>query len=367
MPLNIGTAVARPRERTTGWFDAVDLPTGGTDRFPVIIAQGDPNGPVLWLTTGIHGDEHTGVVVIHRLLETLVLGELTGTLVAVTNLNPAGLRTRKRTAYYLDGDPNRHFPNPSSGSRPAVAQLESAYARLYDVVARTKPAGLIDLHNAFIGSIAFIFRDPVFYHRRRGFGRGRTRGEAFARQERVGEMVSAFGFTVINEFAADSYVEKELHRSVSGSMLNGLGIPACTVELGSWMHVDPGVADAAAAGIRNVMRWAGMLPGDPEPIEGIPVLRPGYQVRRHMGPAAPAAGIVDMLVRPGQTVRKGERIAVMRDLFGSPLGPHDGGASYANYDGFVIGWRHGVARYRGESLMALAIPDDSEMVVPYPE
>ena len=78
-------------------------------------------------------------------------------------------------------------------------------------------------------------------------------------------MISALGFTVVNEFVADSYLDKNLHRSVSGSVLNGLGIPAATIELGSWLHIDDGVVAACNAGIRNVLRWAGLLDGEREP------------------------------------------------------------------------------------------------------
>jgi predicted deacylase len=73
-------------------------------------------------------------------------------------------------------------------------------------------------------------------------------------------------------------------------VLNGAQIPAATIELGSWMHIDPYVVRACTCGLRNVMRWLGMLPGDPDPIEGIRVLKPAYPVRRHIFPYAPMTG-----------------------------------------------------------------------------
>ena len=57
-PIQIGTARSRPGQLAYGVFDAVKLPTGEMDAFPVIIAQGTQPGPVLWLTANIHGSEY---------------------------------------------------------------------------------------------------------------------------------------------------------------------------------------------------------------------------------------------------------------------------------------------------------------------
>lgn len=368
----IGTAQAKRGEIVTGWFEAVELPTGDCDRFPIIIAQGRADGPTFWVTASIHGGEHSGLIAAQRLATPQLVARLRGTLIVVPTLNPAGLRTRERSPYYLNGDPNRLFPEPRrAAERPAEKKedegppsaLETAYRRFYEAIAATEPIALLDLHTAQIGSLPMVLRDPIFYTR--GRGGLRTRAEAQALHERLGSLLDAFGFTVINEFVADSYVNKALHRSVSGAVLNGLGVPAATVELGSWMHVDTGVVEACLAGLRNALRWAGMLDDTPEPIEGIPVVKPPYAVRRHQHPHAPHSGIALPLVRPGEAVQKGQPLAQMVDIFGRPLGEDDGLLRSA-YEGFVIGWQHGVVRYKGEAIMALAIEDTSDLVVPYP-
>jgi hypothetical protein len=369
--LRIGTAVAKPGEIVAGWLDAVDLPTGGADRFPVIVAQGkDTAGPVFWVTATIHGGEHTGLIVAQRLVTEELVDGLRGTLVVVPTLNPAGLRTKERSPYYHTGDPNRLFPDP--GNQHAAGEdaqavppaLEEAYRRVYASIADSGASYLLDLHTAQIGSLPMVFRDPVFYHR--GRGKGLSRAAAQALQKRVGEMLGAIGFTVIHEFAAASYIDRSLHRSVSGSVLNGLGIPAATVELGSWLHIDQGVVEACLAGLRNALRWAGMLGGEMEPITGIPVIRPGYPVRRHVHPHVPAACIVHHLVRPGEPVQKGQPLARLTDIHGRPLNRHGDSLLRSGFDGFVLGWQHGAVRFKGEPVMVLAIPDDSEMVVPFP-
>jgi hypothetical protein len=298
-----------------------------------------------------------------------LVNELRGTLIAIPALNPAGLRTRQRNPYYVDGDPNRLFPKPGAAAvipkhtdKPHP-ELEIAYQRLFDTILATQPAALLDLHNATIGSIPFTLRDPVFYYPKRGMRPDRA--QATGLQAQVGELVDAIGFTRINEYATDSYVVQNLDRSLSGSVLNRGEIPAVTMELGSWMFIDPGVVTACLAGLRNALRWAGMLAGELETIEGIPLINPGYPVRRSDGVYAQHTGIAHHLVRPGEMFSPGQPLARMTDIFGSPLGEDDG-LIRAEEDGFVYGWSHGVVRYRGETIMSLAIHDESEMVVPYP-
>lgn len=366
--VTIGPVTGQPGTIVTGWLDGVGLPTGGQDRFPVIVAQGHDDGPVFWVTAGIHGGEHTGLIAAQRLVTPDLAHNLKGSLVVLPVLNPAGLRTKERTAYYHNSDPNRLFPEPhpqgSVEDDPAgMLTLERAYQALYGIIEASGADYLLDLHNAQIGSLPMAFRDPVFYHRRPGLGMLRSQAQAL--QDRVGEMLDAFGFTIVNEFASDSYVDRQLDRSVSGAVLNGLGIPAATIELGSWLHVDVHIVEACLVGLRNALRWAGLLAGDPEPLEGIPIIHPDGPVRRHLGPRAPQAGIVHHLVRPGEPIEVGQPLARMTDIFGEPLGP-DGGLLRSEHDGYVLAWQHGVVRYEGETIMVLAIPDDGPLVVPYP-
>lgn len=367
--LTVGSAVAKPGSIQTGWFDGVLLPTGSHDRIPVMIAQGQQDGPVMWITTGIHGDEHAGMITLHKLMTQDLLNDLKGTVVAVPALSPAGVQIKKRVPFTSTSDPNRQFPDikPATGEDSVstiTPALEDAFNRLYEVIVATSPCCLIDLHNAWIGSIPFVFRDPIFYWK--GSSKGRSRREAQNLQTQVDDLIAAFGFTIINEFAADSYISKGLHRSVSGAVLNKGGIPSITVELGSWMHVDKNVPEACGAGLRNVMRLYGLLGGDREPIEGIPVIDAGFPVRRHMAPHAPASGVVHMLKRAGEPFSEGDPLVRLVDIFGLPVGPDDG-LLRSEWDGFVLGWQHGVIRYQGETVMGLAIRDDSDLIVPYTE
>lgn len=358
--IHVGTAQSRPGHITYGLFDAVPLPTGGNDQFPVIIAQGlDAKGPVLWLTANIHGGEYNGLATIHELIGPELVDRLTGTIVAIPTLSPSGLRIGERSPYYLRGrDPNRMFPgapglNDSEPSAPTA--LEAAYARLFERIDATADF-LIDLHDYGIDAIPFVFRDPVFYRE------PRDRPVAERLQHKVGEMLAALGLTVVNEYVSDEYVKMNLHRSVSGATLNTGRIPAVTIEIGGQRTVNRAHVHAVAAGIRNVLRWAGMLPGDPEPIREVPVIDLGYPVHRTTHPRVPQACLVHYLLRPGERFHEGDALARLVDVFGRPVGSGDG-LLRADQDGFVLGLFPGMAFYPNDSIMGLAVRDTHERVI----
>ena len=361
--LTVGTATAQPGTIQYGRWEALGHPTGHAEFLPVLIARGREDGPCLWLTAGIHGPEQAGPAVLYRLLTQALVDRMRGTLVAIPALNPAGLRTAQRKPYHVDKDPNRLWPDgkpkkPPDPDKDPPSSLELAYARLYDEIVASADY-LVDYHNAWTGSIPFSFRDRVLYRE----GEGHKAG-AEALSERQGEMLRAFGHTIIREFPAEKYIDEDLHRSTSAAVLLLDQIPAFTVELGGGQMPDPAIVAAAVAGTRNVMRWAGMLDGDPEPIQGVPVVDPGFPVRRCMTPRVAEACVVLHLVQAGDPVQEGDPVAEVRDVWGRPLGE---GLLRAEYDGFVMGRSHGIYFYPGEAVLGMAIRDEAPLVAPYPD
>src|SRR5262245_7797224 len=113
MPKDIalGTARAVPGKLSYGRWHAFDHPTGTPEELPIIIAQGESNGPTFWITANIHGPELTGIAVIHDLVSEGLAKKLSGTLVCIPTLSPAGFRIRNRQPYFDPQDPNRLFPD----------------------------------------------------------------------------------------------------------------------------------------------------------------------------------------------------------------------------------------------------------------
>ena len=243
--------------------------------------------------------------------------------------------------------------------RDPPSSLEKAYARLYEEIVASADY-FIDFHNAWIGSLSFALRDRILYQEDDAADRQRAHELA----ERLDQMVNAYGHSVVNEYPADTYIRENLHRTASGSVLQKSRIPAFTAELGTGLVPDPVILRAACAGTRNVMRWAGMLDDEPEAIEDIRVIRPGYPVCRMRTPRVQEACIVHHLVDAGMRVGKGDVVAEMRDVWGRPVG---NGVIRSSHEGIVLGRTHGVYFYPGQPILTMAVRDSGSLTAPYPE
>ena len=313
--LTIGTATARPGTIQYGRWEALSHPTGHTEFLPVIIAQGNEEGPCIWLTAGIHGPEQAGPAVIYRLITRELVNQLRGTIVAIPALNPAGLRTMERRPYHVDDDPNRLWPDGKATGRPDPEQqypssLETAYKRLFESIASYADY-LIDYHNSGTGSISFAIRDRILYRDDTDADSNRAAAEKLA--AKLDGMLRAYGHTTVNEFAVDKYIDMKLHRSTSAAALLLAKIPAFTVELGTGHMPDWSIVAAAGAGTHNVLRWAGMLPDGPEETEGIVVVDPGFRVRRFRAPRVKEACVALHLLEGGDLLHIGDPVAELRD------------------------------------------------------
>jgi predicted deacylase len=352
--MELGTASAAPGELARGYFDVTDLPTGTAERLPVIIANGEDDGPTLWITGGIHGDEATGVAVSQDAMRESLPEEIAGTVVCVPVLNPAGLRRNVRTSYYGDDDPNRKFPDPESeSSRPPEVQ-ERIDKRLYDEIVDSADA-LIDNHTAGVNSYPFVIRDRVLY------GERRTEAEAEELAAELEALVEATGLPLLTEYPAEEYVGQSLQRSTAGAVCNAAGIPAFTTEFGTHSVVTEDIREAGVAAMYGVMDEMGMLTEWPDD-----VAEPGafdapvdFPTRRFNGPRTETAGLVRHRVEAGDAVAEGEVVADIVTPTGEQVDTVE-----APDDGYVIGRNEGLAVYEGDSVLRMAARDDGDLLAP---
>jgi predicted deacylase len=350
---------------TFGRLEILRHVDGGAEELPVVIACGKRDGPCLWVTANIHGDEYVGLLAVQRAVTRDLagrLGELRGTVVALPTLNPAGLRVGRRQAYYdPNTDPNRTFPDASAGEidddepPSPYAQASAVYFELL----RQTATYLIDLHAMDIQATPFTIRDHVLYRDEE------RRAEAERLAGRLDSLARAFGLPVVNEYGAKKYLKRRLHRSTAGAALHVAGILAITPELGMGGDVDPLALSAGIAGVYNALVWAEMLPDDPVTIDWIPQPDLGYPVTRLPHPLVPEPGIVNALVRPGEIVRSGQPVAELTDIWGRPLG--EDGLIRTEHEGWVLSLRSGAQGHRHRPVMDLAILDDEPLVQRWPE
>ena len=105
-------AGARPRNLE---LPITRLVTGADVSLPVRVVHGREDGPTVWVSAAIHGDEVVGVEVIRQVLAGLDPKQVRGTLVAVPIVNVLGFMNGDR--YLPDRrDLNRSFPGSARGS-----------------------------------------------------------------------------------------------------------------------------------------------------------------------------------------------------------------------------------------------------------
>jgi uncharacterized protein len=141
---------------------------------PIRVIRGKKDGPIIFISAAIHGDELNGIEIIRRFRKLNILKRLKGTIVLIPIVNIYGVMTLSR--YMPDRrDLNRSFPGTKKGS------LASRVAKVFFDEIVSKCDFGIDLHtaaihksnlpqirtnldNEFTYNLAKIFEAPVVLH-----------------------------------------------------------------------------------------------------------------------------------------------------------------------------------------------------------
>ena len=115
-----------PGRKHTMEIPVARLPTGTWLSMPVTVFHGKTDGPQVWISAAIHGDELNGVEIVNSIMRGLDVKSLRGTVVAVPVVNVFGFVNQSR--YLPDGrDLNRSFPGSKRGS--LAARLADLFMR----------------------------------------------------------------------------------------------------------------------------------------------------------------------------------------------------------------------------------------------
>ena len=113
--LKIGDLEVAPGAEAMGDLPLARLVTGNTISMPLRVIHGRDEGPTVWLSAAVHGDEIAGVEIIRRVLDQVNALTLAGTIIAVPIVNVHGFLNGDR--YFPDRrDLNRSFPGSPTGS-----------------------------------------------------------------------------------------------------------------------------------------------------------------------------------------------------------------------------------------------------------
>jgi predicted deacylase len=307
----IGGDTVAPGTRITHDLPLPGLYTRDPVLMPVHVVHGTRDGPTLFVSAAVHGDEINGVEIIRRLLRTPQIRRLRGTLLAVPIVNVFGFHSRSR--YLPDRrDLNRSFPGNESGS------LASRLARVFmsEIVARADVG--IDLHTAA------VHRDNL------------PQVRADINDPALAPLGRVFGAPVLMHSAAPA-------GSLRGAAAD-IGVPVMVYEAGEALRFEEVCIQVGLRGILNVLRQLSMLaPG------GRRNSRPSAVMRSSSWQRAPQSGILRTQVRLGDLVAKGEPLGVLADAAGLAETPLP-----SPYDGVVIGRTNLPLVFEGEALFHVA-------------
>lgn len=279
-PFTIAEITIRPGRRATVELPISRLMSGTPVALPIIILHGQYNGPTVWLSAAVHGDEIGGVEIIRQVLDGLDPASMSGTVMAVPIVNVHGFNTGDR--YLPDRrDLNRSFPGSVRGSLAA----RIAHLLMTEVVKRCTVG--LDLHTGSdhrtnLPQIRADLDDPAT-------------------------------LTLAQTFAAPVAIHS---RTRDGSLRQAgteAGATVLLYEGGEAMRFDPTAITVGRDGTRRVLAKLGITPiADPTPVQTM-FSRQSRWLR------ASRSGILHLEAILGTHVAKGDTIATIVDPFGKRL------------------------------------------------
>jgi len=310
--LKIGGVRVKPGECKDIHLKISESYTGHAETLPIRVIRSEVEGPTVFLTGAVHGDELTGVGVVRDVMMRK-LKMLKGTLVCVPIVNMFGFENHTR--YLPDRrDLNRSFPgNDKSTMAGRLAHV------IFNEIVKKCDYG-IDLHSAAT--------------RRTNFPQIR----ANLKDAKIRAIAELFGCELLvhNKGPADS-----LRSAASNS-----GCPTILYEAGETLKFESGTIKLGIRGVLNVLKGLGMLAGKP--------VRPIYQtvIKKTVWERANNGGLLKFYVKPGDLVIKGKKLAICSKLFS-----RQAEVIKASIDGIVLGMTTLPAVKPGEPVCHLARPE----------
>lgn len=310
----------KPGERKRVMIETAPLYDFTNTGIPVEVIRGKEDGPVLFVSAAIHGDEINGVDIIRRLLKHKSIRKIKGTLIAVPIVNVFGFNTKIR--YLPDRrDLNRSFPGGENGS------LASQMAHIFMKEIVSKATHGIDFHTGAIHrsnlpQIRGCFDDPE-----------------------TKRLAEAFGVPVM------------IHSNLRDGSLREAArehkIPMLLFEGGEALRFSETVTRIGVKGVINVMEVIGMLPCE----AGVCDLPESFHAHDSHWLRAPHSGILQAKIKLGHRVKKDQLLGKISDPFGTHT--YD---IRAKYSGIVIGMSMIPLFNRGDAVFHVATFEDAKLV-----
>ena len=238
---------------------------------------GTAKGPSLFVISGIHGNELTGVELIRRLRQYLEKKSIYGKIVLLPVANPIAFYARQRKTLYDGKDLNRCFPGDANGSI-----TEKIAAAITEEIMNTCDYG-IDIHTGPDGRILMPHSKIMFNE-----------------EQQILELARIFG-TLVS-------IPRKGNPAMLSVYATSQGIPSLGVELGEANKLDDTFVKIGFFGVVNIARYLGILKGP------INVLNQQFIITNRHNIRPRISGIFFPKVALGAVAEKGVLLAEIYNL-----------------------------------------------------
>ena len=291
--IQIRDVTARRGERVKAFLTIGETPNGPI-RIPLVIINGDGDGPVLCLTAGVHATEYPSIAAAMRLINELQPGQLRGAVIAVPVVSMAMFQSRLPFISPIDGlNLNKVAPGGTGGSITEIL----AHTLLTEVIAKAQYH--VDLHAGDFGEMLLPFAGfPLT-----GNPELDRRGEALARL-----------FTP--QLISIGPESGPLSLPFAGGLVRAatrIGVVSVLGESDGNGTLEEADVRVHYDGVCNIMRYLSMIDGEPRMIGKRLKATDRFVIR------ATQPGMVRLKVKIGDTVSAGQELAEICDVFGETV------------------------------------------------
>ena len=296
----------------------------GAIMIPITVV-GSGDGPTVLMTGANHGEEYEGPIALMDLALTLDAAAVSGRVIMIPMMNYPAFRAAKRTSPIDGGNMNRAFPGRPDGTvtEKIADYFQRTLVPMADIV--------LDIH-AGGKTLDFV---------------------PFAAAHILEDKVQQAGCVAAMEAFNAPYHTMLLELDSVGmydSAVEDMGKIFVTTELGGGGSATARTANIAKRGINNLLRYAGVLEGDPETGDSQRLDMPDM----NCFVTCDQPGLLEMSVDLGQPVRKGDLLGRVHTIERTGVAP----AEYRSaMDGILAGRHYPGLIGMGDMLAMIAVPE----------
>ncbi len=298
---------------------------------PITVFHGIESGPVLGISTGVHGYEYSPILAGQKLINKIDVETLKGTVILIQAANVPSFLGRSPYVNPLDGkNLNRVFPGDPKGT------LTDRIAHYISTEVIPKCTHFVDAHSGDAPEDLIPYSG--YYH-----------NDDMPKVSAEGkEMAMHLGFDYILKFqtTGKEYIKKGSPSLYCSAQAFKLGIPAADIECGRLGMVEQGYVKRIVDGLMNLMDGLEMTNESPKDMGKVFISESRSSIKSEY------TGFFYRSKSAGDYVTKGMKIGYITDFFNQKVQD-----IYSNANGVILYMLGTPPVNKGETLASIGIID----------